>query len=60
MEIIDSLTRKVHEAARTIRLLQEERARLVNEIEHLKLQLHRYQDTAREYAFILSQLGAAP
>jgi FtsZ-binding cell division protein ZapB len=48
MEIIESLTRKVHEAARRIKMLQDERARLLSEIDHLKLQVKRQHELARE------------
>jgi FtsZ-binding cell division protein ZapB len=48
MEIVDSLSKKVFEAARRIKALQDERARLLNEIDHLKLQAQRQQELARE------------
>jgi FtsZ-binding cell division protein ZapB len=48
MEIVDSLSKKVFEAARRIKSLQDERARLINEIDHLKLQLQRQHELARE------------
>ena len=48
MEIIDSLSKKVFESARRIKSLQDERARLLNEIAHLKLQVQRAHELARE------------
>jgi len=48
MDIVDSLSKKVFEAARRIKALQDERARLLNEIAHLKLQVQRQHETARE------------
>lgn len=48
MEIIDSLSKKVFEAARRIKALQDERSKLLNEIDHLKLQLQRHHEMARE------------
>ncbi len=48
MEIVDSLSKKVFEAARRIKSLQEERAQLLNEIAHLKLQVQRHHELTRE------------
>ena len=48
MEIVDSLSKKVFEAARRIKALQEERARLLNDVAHLKLQVQRHHELARE------------
>jgi hypothetical protein len=48
MEIVDSLSKKVFEAARRIKSVQDERARLINEIDHLKLQVQRQHEIARE------------
>jgi hypothetical protein len=48
MEIIDSLSKKVNEAARRIKALEEERSKLLNEVEHLKLQVKRHHELGRE------------
>lgn len=48
MDIVESLSKKVHEAAQRIRTLEEERRRFMAEIEHLKLQVKRHHELTRE------------
>ena len=48
MEIVESLSQKVRQAASRIKTLENENARMAEEVDHLKLQLKHYHELNRE------------